>query len=378
MKNLVHAEKLGFTKNFGLLWYLSPFFKSSLIKNKPSLVFSILTGSKMYKLKLNDELTISFPSTKFNNLLNMVGILSFAFSYTIKDNNEIELSFDAKNKITIPTKNLSYEDENLLELLFLGIKYGADFIFGDVNNNKHLRDKTIKIYENKDRKIVEVSNGLKFYLDSIHPGNSIVETFVQKVHMIKFDDDFTNKIVVDIGAECGDTALYYASLNATVYSFEPIKSNYDDMIENINLNPELAKKITPINAAIGEDKILTFYQDSITPNIGASFVYNKRGKNAKISNVQGYSLETALTKYKINHVDLLKADCKNCEFFFNEKSLENVDMIKIETITNNNADKCMNDLLSLLKKVGFECVLHKITPYDYSSNKVSAHILGKK
>ena len=32
---------------------------------------------------------------------------------------------------------------------------------------------------------------------------------------------------------------------------------------------------------------------------------------------------------QINHVDFLKTDCKNCEYFFNEKSLENVDRIKI-------------------------------------------------
>jgi len=341
-------------------------------------MFSILIGSKINKLKLNDGLTISFPSTKFTNLLHMTGVLSFAFSYTIKDNNKIELSFDTKNKITIPTKKLSYEDENLLELLYLGIKNGVDFIFGVGNNDKNLRDRTIKIYENKGRKIVEVSNGVKFYLDSIHPGVSIIETFVRKIHMIKFEDDFTNKIVVDIGAECGDTALYYASLNATVYSFEPIKSNYDDMIENISLNPQLAKKITPINAAIGEDKILKFYQDPVTPNVGASFAYNTRGKNAKISNVQGYSLETALIKYKINHVDLLKTDCKNCEFFFNEKSLENVDMVKIEVGVKNNTGNHMHDMLSLLNKTGFECVLYKINVYDYTSNKVFVHILGKK
>ena len=341
-------------------------------------MFLILTGSNNYKLKLNDGLSINFPSTKFNNLLHMVGVLSFAFSYVIVDNNKIRLTFDDQNKITIPTENLSYEDDNMLELLFMGIKYGADFIFGNGNNDKNLRDKTIKIYEDNDKKIVEVSNGIKFYLDSIHPGNSIVETFVQKIHMVKYEDDFTNKIVVDIGAECGDTALYYASLNATVYSFEPIKSNYDDMIKNINLNPRLSKKIIPINAAIGEDKILKFYQDPITPNIGASFDYNVRGENAKISNIQGYSLETALKKYKINHVDLLKTDCKNCEYFFSEKSLENVDMVKIESVTRNNTDKRIDTLLSLLKKVGFDYVLYKIAPYDYVSNSISAHIFGKK
>jgi len=354
-----------------------PFFKSTLIKNKVSLTLSILTGRKIYKVILREGLIINFPSVKFNNLLHLVGILSFAYSYSIKDD-LIELTFDDKNKITIPTKNLSYEDDNLLELLFLGIKAGADFIFNNKNDDFNLRDKTVRIYQDHDKKIVQVSNGVKFYLDSIHPGNSIVETFLQKIHMIDDVDDYTNKVVVDIGAECGDTALFYASLNATVYSFEPIKSNYDDMIKNLSLNPELDAKITPINAAIGEDKILKFYQDPDTPNIGSSFVYNWRGKNAKITNVQGYSLETALEKFNINHVDLLKTDCKNCEFFFNEKSLEHVDMVKIETVTKSNTGKHMEDLLSLLKRIGFDCVLYKITPYDYSSNKVFAHILGKK
>ena len=112
---------MGLIRNFGLLWYLLPFFKSSLIKNKLNLMFSILTGSNNYKLKLNDGLSINFPSTKFNNLLHMIGVLSSAFSYVIVDNNKIRLTFDDQNKITIPTENLSYEDDNMLELLFLGI-----------------------------------------------------------------------------------------------------------------------------------------------------------------------------------------------------------------------------------------------------------------
>ena len=369
---------MGISRNFGLLWYLLPFFKSNLIKNKIGLALSILIGSKEYKVKIDKKCTITFPSTEFNNLLSMIGILSFSYSYKIKDNHKIELTLDSNNKIIIPTKNLTYEDHNLLELLFLGVKAGADFIFTDENEQPKLRDKSIRVFEENGKKIVEVFNGTKFYLESIHPGNSIIETFIQKVHMINSVDDFTDKIVLDIGAECGDTALYYAGLNATVYSFEPIKENFEDLKKNLELNPNLAKKITPVNIAIGEDKVLEFYQDPITPNIGSSFVYNRRGKNAKISKVQGHSLETILKKYNINHVDLLKADCKNCEFFFNEKSLKNVDMIKIETTTDNNANKCMKDLLDVLKKSGFNYVLHKITPYDYSSNKISAHILGKK
>ena len=89
------------------------------------------------------EYFLNITPTNFNRLLHMIGILSFAFSYTIVDKNKIKLTFDNENEITIPTKNLSYEDDNLLELLFGGIKYGANFIFGNEGNRENLRDKTI-------------------------------------------------------------------------------------------------------------------------------------------------------------------------------------------------------------------------------------------
>ena len=53
-------------------------------------------------------------------------------------------------------------------------------------------------------------------------------------------------------------------------------------------------------------------------------------------------------------------------------------MVKIEAALKPNPEKNMNDMLSLLKKSGFECVLYKIDPLDYSSTKELAHILGKK
>tara|TARA_B100000029_G_scaffold509010_1_gene597262 strand:- start:229 stop:1362 length:1134 start_codon:yes stop_codon:yes gene_type:complete len=368
----------GLVNNGGLLWYLMPFYKTPIIKNKIGLAFSLLTGKKNYKVKISDGFSINFPSSKFLRLIRMVGILSYAYYYKITKDENIELSFDGTTSIIIPTRDFSYEDDNLLELLFLGMKYGVDFIFDETSNEKIIRDKTIKVFSLNDRKVIEVFNGVRFYLDSIHPSVSIIETYVRKIHMINLDDDFTDKIVLDVGAECGDTALYYASLNAKVYSFEPIKSNFDDMVENISLNSSLSDKIIPINAAIGEDKILKFYQDPDSPNIGASFVYNARGKNPIVTEVQGYSLETAIKKFDITHIDLLKTDCKNCEFFFNKESLKNVDMVKIEAALLLNPEKDMNDLVSLLTDVGYRCSMYKITPDDHTSTKVVVHILGKK
>ena len=202
--------------------------------------------------------------------------------------------------------NQSYEEENLIELLFKASKKGANFITNESGNT--LREKEIRIYEKNGKKFVETSNEIKFFMDSIHPGNTIVETFVNKIHFINSDINWNGKIVIDVGAECGDTPLYYASLGATVYAFEPIKEHYDAMIRNLSLNPDIAKNVIPINAAIGKDEILTFYHSGSSDiGVSASFVYNLHGKNAKTTEVKGYSVESAIEEFKINRVEIGRA-----------------------------------------------------------------------
>ena len=54
-----------------------------------------------------------------------------------------------------------------------------------------------------------------------------------------------------------------------------LNENFDSMKRNISLNEELSKRITPINAAVGKDGTLKFYQSPETPTYGSSFVYNR-------------------------------------------------------------------------------------------------------
>jgi len=361
--------------NIGLIFYLLPY--TNIIKNRWSLILSILFGRSKYKIKLDDGHIINFDKSQYDILRYFLGSISFATTYHVNSDKTVEISFDNKNKFTIPIENLSLEDNNLLELIFMGTRNGADFSTNESDDENKFRSKTTKIIQGKDRKIIETSKGIKFYLDSIHPGNSIVETFVSDIHSITNQDNWNDKIVIDVGAECGDTALYYSSLGAKVFAFEPIKNNFNSMVENLELNPDLSKRITPINAAIGKDGKLKFYQAEDTPDIGASFVYNKRGKNAKISIVEGYSLESALKKFNIEHVDLLKMDCKACEFFLTENGLKSVDSVKIEYIANEK-DRKLDDLVKTLENVGFKIRIYRVDQFQSGSNKMSGHIYGKK
>jgi FkbM family methyltransferase len=360
-------------KNLGFVYFILPYIH--IIENKFSLIFSILSGSSNYTLKLKDDIVIKFHSSKFSRMMSLLGILSYSTSFS-KNNDKIEFSFDMKNKFTLPIYDLSYEDQNMLELLYGSIKYGANFVTEKNIDLKNYRDKTFRIFSSDGKKIIETSNGIKFFIDAIHPGNTIIETFVRNIHLINSADDFNGKVVIDVGAECGDTPLYFASLGAKVYAFEPIPEHYNDMIRNISLNPKLSDKIIPINAGIGKNGKLAFFQNADGEVGSTSFVENVHGENAKITHVTGYSLESALKEFNIPHVDLLKMDCKGCEFFLTEDALKNVDRVKIEF--SQFADYHLEDLLKLLEKSGFECMTYQHEPTHHVSSLVETNIYGTK
>mgnify|MGYP001334709595 CR=1 FL=1 len=363
--------------NLGLIYYLIPYV--SAIDNKFGLLFSILIGRKNYKVKTKGHV-INFKSSQFMVMLDFIAVLMYSVSHKITPDNKIHIKLDLKNEFILPLDNWSIEDENLIKTLFSGSQFGANFETKPIDF-KNFRDKTLVITEKDGKKIIETSRGVKFYLDSIHPGNTIGEAFVHDIHTIRNDDDYTDKIVVDVGAECGDTALYYASRGAIVFAFEPMKAHYDAMIRNLTLNPKLSERITPINAAIGKDGKLKFYHSGISEIAGvSSFVYNVHGKEATIFNdVQGYSLSAAIKKFNIPHIDILKTDCKGCEFFLKEEDLEKVEQVKIEYEAFEYTKHSITELTNVLDNSGFEYIIYRIDPKkDRYSNSVSGHLFGRK
>ncbi len=358
--------------NLGLLYYLAPHLR--IVKNRWVFCTSVLLGFSHYKIKIDNLKTIDFEKKQFNIMLPILGILSYATHYSLTSKNKVKVSFDTKNWFTIPLTDFSKEEENLIILLYQGIKNGVNFVTQDI---PLVREKTLKIIDVDGKKIIETYNGIKFFLELIHPGNTIIETFINDIHSISDNDNWENKIIIDVGAECGDTALYYSNRGANVYSFEPIKNNFDAIEENLKLNPDLAKKITPINAAIGTDGKTKFYQNPESPDTGASFVYNKYDKSAITIIVDSFSLKSALKKFKIEHVDLLKMDCKGCEFFLTKEDLENIDKVKIEYLAKSKG-KQLENLIDILESAGFQNIIYKVNPEQNVSNKVLGHIYGIK
>lgn len=367
---------MSFKEQLGLVYLILPHIH--LVKNKIGLILSILIGSSEYTIKLENNISIKFKSSEFSVLQSLLGVITYSTSYSINSKKELKITFDEKNYVLIPLNKLTYEDQNLLELLFLGTKYGVDFITDESIPLENFRDKTIRIIKINDKKIVEISNGVKFFLDSIHVGNTIIETFVKDIHRINSNNDWKDKIIIDVGAECGDTPLYFASKGANVYAFEPVKTHFEAMLRNISLNPHLSDRIIPINAAIGKDGSLKFYESmKIGGGGGASFLYNNQGNDFKISEVIGYSLESALEKFNIKNIDLLKMDCKGCEFLLTENALKNINKVKIEYSIHSNEHKIEN-LTRILENCRFSLTIYRVGDQSRRSNRFSANIYGVK
>lgn len=365
-----------FVARAGLIYFILPFI--FVVKNKIGLAFSILFGHN-YNIKLKDGTSVKFASNKFDTMLCFLGILTYATSYVITGDRRLTISFDMmRNSFTLPLDNLSLEDENLLQTLFGGLRHGADFTTD--NADWVHREKSFRISRENGKGIIETSGGVKFYLDSIHPGNTIIETFVQDIHTVNSAHDWTDKVIIDAGAECGDTPLYYASKGATVYAFEPMKSHFDAMMRNLNLNPELAKRIIPINAGIGKDGILRFYHsDRADIAESSSFVYNAHGEKAKIFEVKCYSIRSTINEFNIDRVALLKMDCKGCEYFLTVDDLKRVDKIKIEYEALDNVGHTVDELLQVLKESDFDYTIYRTNPNrDRLSNRITAHLYGEK
>lgn len=383
MKNFTsHMSSLRY--KLYLIHQLTPFlFTDKIIQNRFGLLFSIMKGSSTYKIALNNGLLVTFESYQFETLMNLLRVLRLSAFYSTKSDGTIEFSFDTKNKFSINANKITPEVENLLDLFYLGLVHGGIFIT-DKDKETMTNRKTLKIMEQNGTKIVETYNGVKYHLDIFLSG--VTEAFVSYIHEMNPNENWNGKIVVDVGASIGDTPLYYASMGAKVYAFEMTKDNYDGMLRNIKLNPQHADKIIPINAGIGKDGILDYYQDPImrTGIQGGASMFASKFGNSRDSNikpkkmqVQGYTLESAFKKFGIENIDLLKMDCKGCEFFLTEESLKNVRAVKIEYYKVDDSHRIEN-LFNVLTKSGFKYRVFQYEPLTLKSFAIAGKIYAER
>lgn len=93
---------------------------------------------------------------------------------------------------------------------------------------------------------LEDGNKIKFHNNEVF---TIFESFFYgEYEFVPHCED--EKILIDIGANIGDTALYFANKGYDVYAFEPLPQICEIAYKNINLNPNLKEKIKFFNKAV--------------------------------------------------------------------------------------------------------------------------------
>lgn len=212
---------------------------------------------------------------------------------------------------------LEYNPNNYksIRLLFLySVIYGV--IFSRDDGYWHYNDN-----------IITTPNAIRFSIFGFHP-LIFAETFLNDIHFL--DYDYAEKTVIQAGAFVGDTALYYASKGAKVYSFEPSKANFVLALRNLELNPELSGNIVLENCALGKDETVEFPLDE--GNHGDSSIYLT--KKSEVMKVQSFSLKSILETYNINSPNILDLDVKGKEFdLVNQKELSEFQIVRIEYLT---------------------------------------------
>jgi FkbM family methyltransferase len=185
----------------------------------------------------------------------------------------------------------------------------------------------------------------------------IIETWLYDIHFLGFD--LNGWLIVDVGAYIGDTPLYYAKRGALVVAVEPLPSNYEVMLWNLELNPDLKHRVIPVNAAIsGRDGFVEFSYS--TPMDGGASIYGGGRFKVRVKSMRLSTLIREITSMGLDldgfRVRVLKMDCKGCEYdVINEVDvLRLFDIVKIE-YSGDLRGKTYHELKSTLENLGFTC-----------------------
>lgn len=184
------------------------------------------------------------------------------------------------------------------------------FLKGLIEMNVYVKDDLINSFEFDSnsgilkflfkRKIVKI----KFFEDTVMNGE-----FASFLGDYDFLEPIRDNIVVDIGANIGDSAISFAIGGAKkVVAMEPYPYSYKWAVENIRLN-NLEDKIEILNAGYGQHGSIEI-EDKVS-NIGTVLEAKAGGKRVNL-----YSLDDLFQNY-IKNLEgqlLLKVDCEGCEY----------------------------------------------------------------
>jgi len=163
------------------------------------------------------------------------------------------------------------------------------------------------------------------------------------------------RIVVDVGAFIGDSAIYFVLKGAKrVISIEPHPEAYKELLENIRLN-SLTNIIIPVNAGLASKPGSICIKG--TDLMHTYSTYHRPGGNCD-SHIPAITLRVLIDKYAVKDDAILKIDCEGCEYDVILNDYEHVRVFKELLIEYHTyaVNKSVKELLKILAK-DYKCKL---------------------
>lgn len=122
-----------------------------------------------------------------------------------------------------------------------------------------------------------------------------------------WDAIISTKIIIDIGAHTGNTALYFHAKypTAKIYAIEASSKNFHFLTQNVDAVPE----IIPIHCAVSDkDGMMTFYESE--SSLGSSLRNQSNGYEVLVPSM---TLKTLFNTIGITYADFIKIDIEGGE-----------------------------------------------------------------
>ena len=166
--------------------------------------------------------------------------------------------------------------------------------------------------------ILKLKNGLKLKLRTnstdIYAFTNVwlIEEYRKEGFAIKSADN-----IIDVGAHIGLFTVYASQFckNGKIFSYEPVKENFELLKENISLN--VLNNVYIFNNAVSDDTGLI----KIYLNEKDQAAHSSYHKSEKYIEANAVSIKDIIDMNKIENCDFLKLDCEGLEF----KILDGVD-----------------------------------------------------
>jgi FkbM family methyltransferase len=214
-----------------------------------------------------------------------------------------------------------------------------------LHENIWLADLMIALFiKNKRKELLGVysKSGIKeakkyFVIDCNSGEGPFIETFILKMYEFC---DFSGKVVIDIGAQTGDSTLYFSLKGAKmIYAFEPLKGNYRILEKNVTQNKINCKCF---NIALGNAT-----QDINVSVSGNMAIATSFGDYSELENIKMNKLDNL----DLN-ADIIKIDVEGFETEVLRGGLNTINNAK-DIIIETHSNVLQAEVAELLSKMGF-------------------------